>query len=439
MDNNIEKATQSPTFCIYPFSHFATKTDGEFKLCCRSEPVSHVASEGLLEAWNNETVKRVRRQMMVGERPKECETCWKMEDVGARSMRQRALVNGGTHSRWNLFKDSLPSLTESGELKIPPRSIELKISNLCNLKCRMCHPLDSTLWAKDWPAVEDMMEEQNGGTYHLAKKLNITAKPLLSEFANNESWWSDFENLVDHLEIVEFAGGEPLIDDLHFRLLEMLQRRAPDIDLKYSTNLTKLNYRGEDVTKKWSNFKSVEVYASCDGIYDVYDYIRTGGRFSDLDKNLDIIARTENFRLSEVAIACTIQMYNVFQVLEIADYFLNKKIRFHTHTVTWPRLLNIQILPNYAKNLLTEQTLTWMKREPRDENEEYFLPRTKKHLEDFINFMNGKDESHLLPAFCEYTRRLDLIRKTDARNLHPILRQILDSHPHYQTLQEAAK
>lgn len=429
MDNTIEKAKNSSTFCIYPFTHMATKTDGEFKLCCRSEPIGSVKTESFREAWNNEKVKKARQMMMRSEKPPECEACWKMEETGARSMRMRALQNTGKWGRWETTKDSLKHYREDGTLDITPKSVELKISNLCNLKCRMCHPLDSTLWAKDWPAVEDMMEKHNRGTYHLARQLNVVKKPLLSEFVNNKQWWDDIESLVDHLEIVEFAGGEPLIDPVHFRLLDMFQRRAPEIDLKYSTNLTKLSYRGQDVTKMWSNFKSVEVYASIDGIHDVYEYIRTGGRFADVENNLKVISSNRNFNLSEAAIACTIQIYNAFQILDIAEYFLKMGIKFHTHTVTWPQLLNVQVLPKYAKDILTEQTIDWMKRTPNNETEEYFLPRTKGHLNDFVNFMNGEDKSHLLPAFCEYTRRLDKVRETDARKISPILRQIMDSHP----------
>ena len=424
----IEKAKTSPTFCIYPFSHLATKTDGTFKLCCRSEPIGHIKSQSLHEIWNGENIKRVRRQLLNGERPPECETCWHMEDVGARSMRQRALKNGGDQSRWNLFSKQLLTCSDDGSMTGVPKSLELKISNLCNLKCRMCHPVDSTMWAKDWPTVSDMMKIHDPGTFRAAERHNIIAHPVLAEFVDNEKWWADFEDIIDELEIIEFAGGEPLIDPVHYKILDKIERCAPNIHLKYSTNLTRLNYRGRQVTDLWKNYASVEVYASVDGIYDVYEYIRTGAKFEDTDENISIIANSNNFHLEELAIACTVQIYNAFQIIDIAEYFLKRKIKFHTHHVTFPNFLNVQVLPRTVKEILSENVLHWMKREPLNEYEEDSLPKVKAHMQDFLNFMNGKDDSYLLPAFCEFTRRMDLIRETNASSLSPILAKVLSSN-----------
>src|SRR5690606_25684629 len=130
-----EQALKSPTFCIYPFSHLATKTEGTFKLCCRSEPLSSVQEISAIELWHSERYKSIRRQMLRGEKPAECQDCWNLESLGTRSMRQRALADF-PNSRWNQFSPVLDATEEDGTVHALPQAIELKLSNLCNLRCR---------------------------------------------------------------------------------------------------------------------------------------------------------------------------------------------------------------------------------------------------------------------------------------------------------------
>ena len=87
--SNKDKALNSETFCLLPFIHMATKTDGDMKLCCRSWPVGNINETTMKELWNSDKYKEVRRMMLNGERPKECDACWRQEDIGVRSMRQR--------------------------------------------------------------------------------------------------------------------------------------------------------------------------------------------------------------------------------------------------------------------------------------------------------------------------------------------------------------
>ncbi len=432
-DSVIEQAKRSSTFCMYPFTHLATKTDGSLKLCCRSEPIANVNEVGALETWNNQDYKRIRRQLLNGEKPKECEDCWRMEKVGTRSMRQRALNANSPGSRWNRYADSLKHCKPDGTMEMLPRSLELKISNLCNLKCRMCNPLDSTLWVKDWPEVEDMMLEHNTWAYETAIETNVKEKVKLSCFEDNELWWSQFEKLIDNLELVEFAGGEPLIDPIHYRLLDTLSRRAPQIRLKYSTNLTKLNHAGKHIFEYWKNFASVNVYASLDGIDDVYEYIRTGTKFAPVIENLKSIRDSNAVKIEELAVACTIQVYNAFQLPEIFDYFLDLGVHLHTHRVTFPNVLSAQILPAHIKAELTAEIHAYIEKIRGYGLAPRVLKNAEKHLSDHLNFMNGVDASHLIPAFAEFTRRLDRARKTDicevVPRLAPLMAQPLATKP----------
>ena len=80
---------QSKTFCMHPFTGLATREDGAIQVCCRSHPIGNVQCQSLEDIWNNNTMKRIRQQVLNNERPKECEPCFSLEDQGVESLRQR--------------------------------------------------------------------------------------------------------------------------------------------------------------------------------------------------------------------------------------------------------------------------------------------------------------------------------------------------------------
>ena len=422
MSQNIyEKALKSKTFCIYPFTHLATKTDGSFKLCCRSEQISSVQDTSVLELWNSDKYKEIRRQLLNDEQPKECEACWSLEKFGIRSMRQRAL------RKYSHYSSRLSLLKDMNDETVPflPKSIELKLSNLCNLKCRMCHPIDSSSWINEWPLISGLMQKHNGWVYKATKKQNLLKKPLISAFKDDKRWWQDFEKIADSLEFIDFAGGEPLMDPLHYRILDLLSEKASRIKLKYSTNLTSLDFKGTPVFDYWKKFKAVSVYASIDGIHDVYEYIRTGAKFADVDANLNQIMQNESVCFDNIVVACTLQVYNAFQLPEIMDYYSKKGISFHSHRVTYPTFLSTQVLTPELKALATESILAYQgklnkeKSFPKD-----IINNLNRHIRDHLNHMNGKDCSHLIPPLVDYTKKIDQSRETDICDAVPELKNL---------------
>ena len=419
-ENTYEKALKSKTFCIYPFIHLATKTDGSFKLCCRSEKISSLRETSVIDLWNSDKYKRIRRQLLNSERPEECKSCWSMESVGTRSMRQRAFK-----SHWSDYIPLLKKVDIDGTVPFSPKSIELKLSNLCNLRCRMCHPVDSSSWVKDWPLVEDLMKKHSSGIYRTAKKQKILKNPLVSAFKDEKKWWQDFEKIVDSLEIVKFVGGEPLMDPLHYRVLGLLKRRASEIKLEYSSNLTYLSFKGISILDYWKNFKGVWLYVSIDGIGNVYDYIRTGAKFTEVEANLDQVVQDQSVCFEQIGVVCTIQVYNVFQLPKIMDYFSKKGIYFHSNRVTYPAFLNSQVLPQNLKDQVTKSILEYREKLYKEKPfEKKVIKNLNRHIQDHINHINGKDCSHLLPDLVDYTKRMDQSRQTDVLSVVPELKSL---------------
>src|SRR6056300_576423 len=220
-------------------------------------------------------------------------------------------------------------------------TMEIKLNNLCNLKCRMCNPLDSTQW-KDWDQVTEFYRKENNYLVPTVEKLVDTPGKYIGPFDNSENWWASFTKLLPHFRRIEFAGGEPLMDPYHYKILDMLAPYGDNIELKYATNGTTLGIKGRSIEDYWPKFKRIVVNVSIDGIDDVYEYIRGNGTFKEVEDNVKIFKSFDN--VDYVVGAMTVQANNILQLPKCIDYFLNEMgIVFYSHRVTYPRVLSAQV------------------------------------------------------------------------------------------------
>jgi MoaA/NifB/PqqE/SkfB family radical SAM enzyme len=402
---------KSKTFCMHPFTGLATREDGAIKACCRSHPVGFVDKESLEEIWNNDTMKRIRKQVLNDERPAECEPCFNLEDQGVVSLRQRHVEARIPEARINLYPNALDKLQEDYSMPFEIPTIELKLNNLCNLKCRMCHPGDSTSW-NDWDQVEEFYKKDNNIIFHLVEENNLKNKPFLDKFQDNPEWWSSLEKLLPYFRRVEFAGGEPLMDPQHYRILDMLAPYGSNIEIKYATNLTMLGKSNRTVWEYWPKFKSVAVNVSIDGIGPSYEYIRGNASWLELINNIKQIQSIPN--ISRIVGAVTVQVSNVLVLDKIIEYFLNDLgIVFHSHRVEFPRELSAQVLPRPLLDLALERLENIKSQVPNFKLVKQYpqlLKYTLDQIQDNINYLTARDQSHRWQDCVKFNRRLDSTR-----------------------------
>ena len=147
-------------FCILPFIHLSTRTNGAMQLCCHAnssttkdyrQPGLNRKSDGDFvyvnkdkpsEYWNTDYMKSVRKKLMNNETPRECMICYKEEASGYRSKRQ--WENDEWSEKLN-FNDVLAKVKDDGEAPFDIRYIDMKLGNKCDLACLMCNPADSSL------------------------------------------------------------------------------------------------------------------------------------------------------------------------------------------------------------------------------------------------------------------------------------------------------
>ena len=405
---------------MHPFTGLATREDGAICACCRSHPVGFIQDATLEDIWNNDTMQRIRRQVLNGERPAECEPCFSLEDQGVESLRQRHIAGRIPEARINLYPNAMDALKEDYTMPFEIPTIELKLNNLCNLKCRMCHPMDSTAW-NDWSEVKEFYKAEGNIMYAIVEEHDLERKPFLDKFQDSPEWWASLEKLLPYFRRVEFAGGEPLMDPQHYRILDMLAPYGHQIEIKYATNLSMLGKSNRTVWEYWPKFKSVAVNVSIDGIGTSYEYIRGNASWTELINNIKQIQTIPN--ISRIVGAVTVQVSNVLILDKMIEYFLDDLgIVFHTHRVEYPKLLSAQVLPREL------QVLAITKLRAVQENLSEFkmikqhpelLTYTRGQIQDNINYLLARDQSDKWNDCVEFNRALDITRNQSFTDVTP--------------------
>lgn len=324
---NIEK---NKSFCVLPWIHLYIDPRGHAAPCCIS---SYAWSNGILgssreqslaELVNSSQMKQLRVDMMNDTRPTSCNACYNSDDLGAASHR---LSSNSRHAA----RIDLSTTKPDGELvDFKMRYFDIRFSNICNFKCRSCGSGFSTMWEQ-----ED-------------RKHNRTI-PIISK-NNRKEFVQEVIDQISNLDVAYFAGGEPLITEEHYTLLEeMIKQGRTDIALVYNTNLSNINFKDKDLISLWKHFKhAVEVYASIDHYGERAEYIRHGTDWGQIEKNFLIVKETPNIKLQTNTV---LSIYNCTTVLEFYQYMYDKNLfrkddrSNSVYALSVPGFLDVNILP----------------------------------------------------------------------------------------------
>lgn len=394
------------TFCIMPFIHSSTTTNGDFRLCCRSSKIWDINKTSIKELWNHKKYKNVRNNLINGIKDEHCTACWKMEENNIVSLRQTQ--NFERISKYGYLVNDYVN-TKNLPYNIP--IIELKLSNLCNLKCRMCWPKDSTPWVRDWDNVKSFYKESEQNYINdIIEKNNLKNKPILNLFETNEQFLQDIEELLPTIKEFEFAGGEPLMDPLHYRVLERIPKPHLVI-LKYSTNLTNLEAKkGRNIIDLWKKFKAIKLTISIDGYKDLNSYIRQGSDWDDIKNNIETVKQGLGKKLDYIRASTCISAYNVEHLVDTIEAIQNEmKIDWHTSRLQWPDFLHANVL--HTDSLIAAKNKLIIKNSQIIDDSLYNI-NLKRHIEDAINWIdecivNNKHEQNY-NRFTEFNNKINL-------------------------------
>ncbi len=285
-------------FCLLPWTHLHVRTDGLFRPCCMwsDPPLENTHSPSLDYSWNSPVMKSLRLDLMNGRPVEGCWKCYERERAGFWSMRQIKnidLVRHRGRERLTAPDGTLP------RLQLP--FLDLRFSNACNLRCRTCDASQSSAWMADTRALG----------------LPVVGERILK---SNEDWnalWHQLQPLLEQgVEDIRFAGGEPLIMEEHYRVLDFLiERKLTDVRLTYNTNFSTLRFQGRDVIDLWSRFREVRVAASLDGSGRRGEYLRKGLCWDAVVANREEMLR----RCPDVVFELSVTP-SIFNALHLPDF-----------------------------------------------------------------------------------------------------------------------
>lgn len=380
----------SDTYCPYAWNHFSTRVDGHMRLCCNGginsgiindnngDPVKINEVKDLLEYFNLDHYKQIRKNMLNGIRNPECGLCYSIEDNGGTSIRDYAVKK----YPYENFKDITDEDTgEISETRV--NYLDLAWSNKCNLQCRMCDPNASD---------------------QLIKEFNELHYPVKDYIVNNKSFWV-YENIdialssvsTTDLSEILVTGGEPLVNNDFYKFCEFLIEKdlAKNIHLSFHTNLT--------VTpKKWHNlfskFKYVGYKVSIDAVGDAYEYIRFPGKWKVLKENIeDVIA------LSSPADSNTyIEFHTVFSIFNAHSIVDLLKYLASLNKFNGPAVLSIPHF-NFVEAPKVACPIYYPEEEKlriKSEIEEYLNSYDNSSLPEYVKGHN-KDKISILKAVIE--------------------------------------
>jgi len=392
-------------FCVLPWVSLEASPIGTVRPCCLADDEIvddsgekfSLLTANFEDIQNSQHMQSLRKQFLAGEQPQTCRKCWMEERSGRTSKRMHTLdrmKHMGISSEW----------TEDAK---PLMFLDLKLGNICNLKCRICGSWSSSQFATEeiqWTAKED---QKSTYAYQM---LRAGAWPR-----ENQSFWEQIDSCLNDIRYIEFTGGEPFMIEQHFQMLQGIVDRgiAHQVEIHYNTNGTQYPEQAEAI---WKHFKTVEIAFSLDDVGERFEYQRSNAVWSEVCENLDRFRDLkEIYPNIELQVCTTVNVFNVRYLGDIARWLENNKESFTF--VYWNMMhdawyFSIACLPDGAKQAITEylDSVTTIYRDEFD------------RIRDFMNSGASTD------GFMTRMKIADLDRKRnqDLRTVAPEFAKLID-------------
>jgi hypothetical protein len=368
--------------------------------------VGNCRDNTLEEIWNSPAQKQLRVDMLSETKNAACQRCYEQEESGFFSGRRSANKHHGHHV------GRVATTDNNGQVEQFEMAYwDIRFSNLCNLSCRSCGHIFSSSWYQDQVQLAGPQWQLNN------QALNIAGR-------NKDDMWAQLMPHLDYVEQIYFAGGEPLMMEEHYNILDELERRGRfDVRLIYNTNFTHTRLKDREVFDYWRKFESVAVGASLDAMGPRAEYIRKGTNWARVERNRR--AMLEQCPNVDFYISPTLSILNALHLPDFHRSWVEQGLiraqDLNVNILQDPAYLRIDIATPEYKQTLNDRYqahLEWLR--PLDQ-----LNRATVGFESAINFLQCTDNQTLLPKFWSKTRELDSLRNENILQIIPELTDLI--------------
>ena len=396
---------------------------------------------------NTEHKKEMRRMMQNGERPRECEYCWKMEDMGKDAVSDRTFKSI-IYTDDELQQAYQADASENTNLK----TFEIAFDRVCNLACSYCNASFSTTWAKDINKngpYENLVSD-GAGAFH---QNGDWAQPYKNDEDNPyiQAFWKWWDNgLSDSLQELRVTGGEPLMSGNTWKLFDWFNAQDTNMRFAINSNLIAKDDIIDKLIDKTQGMKHFDLYTSCEAVGAQAEYIRDGLDYELWLKNIKRMLTEGN--CNGINIMMTINSLCLFSITEFLDevYKLKELTQSRTPTVSvnllrFPSFQSPLALPNHIKDHCHANLSTWWEANKHKEGWHEF---EKASIERLIDYLVTVDAPHrrtsnpvtLWRDFKTFYAQYDKRRGKDINVFPAILTDWINSIPNTDTeIQELAE
>lgn len=362
----------SKTFCPYPWIHVMTQPTGTVSWCCVARDNFKNDDGSMFDlnrgdrietVWNNDHMRKIRKQMIEGETVKGCEHCYDLEKMGFPSYRTNYIRD------WFEYSGHGPEIVERIErsknndyrVEEAPMYLDFRLGNLCNLKCRMCQPQNSSQIQKEYKRIEE--NDPMAGQF-------IKDHFTWGQFADHITPWQDDPEFLRQVEAwlpgvnkLYFTGGEPTLIERTYWILEKCVELgiAGNIELVFNSNMTNIKGRFINLVEQ---FKKVLMCFSVDAYGELNEYIRGASHWAVTDENVRRYCSSSV--VGSLLFSPVIQVYNILDITRLLDYCesleaeYNREIHLTFLICDYPRSLDFRILPDSVRAVAAERLEAWI-------------------------------------------------------------------------------
>lgn len=392
-------------FCVLPWISLEASPIGTVRPCCLAddEIVDNdgnkfkLATAKFADVQNSNYMQNLRVEFLNEKQPETCKRCWNEEESGRTSKRMHTLdrlKHVLKHNDWT--KDAKPLMF-----------LDLKLGNICNLKCRICGSWSSSQFAGEEISFLPRAEQKTSYAYGM---LRAGAWPK-----ENKHFWQQIDGVLSDIQYIEFTGGEPFMIDQHFDMLQGIVDRgiAGQVEIHYNTNGTLFPDRGPEI---WKHFKTVEIAFSVDDIGTRFEYQRSNASWDTVKENINRF-RIMRDSMPNLQLQCctTVNVFNVRYLDEVALWIALQDFDFvYWNMLHDPWHFSISKLPTLVKQQIADYLGSC------DISEQFRVEFG--HIIDFMNRGESSDGTDTL----QQIKQLDHRRNQNLRKIAPDLAQILE-------------
>jgi len=402
------------SYCALAWVGITTDPDGSLKPCCVSgdkvvnddNTPYNIGVDNLETIYNSNFYKKLRRAMLDGEMITGCQTCYDNEKYGRES---RRLISNET------FKDKVfTEVTSSLDIQY----LDLRLGNRCNLKCRMCSPMNSS-------SIEDELED-NPNT--VLDKYYLKSNIEIKDWYSTETFDNNINPYLSNIVTLYMTGGEPTLVKKNFDILQRLIdiKQSDVVTLIINTNMTNTNPKFYELLKQ---FKKVIIQMSIDGIDDTAHYIRYPTDFKIVDKTIkDLLTIGSNVTLRAGPV---IQILNLNKLVELFEYLENFNRQYKRQVIDirpgfvhMPEHLNFIYLPKQYKIECYRKIYMWMMNSCKYQSIQF--SNTIKALK--TKCYEDSPDTSKLKDFLQFNNKLDEIRGCDLSTVNSELYNVVSQY-----------